>query len=200
MESSEYHWLAWKTALAAEGYDLTRADFERTFGLRNDSILRTLLGEGVTAETIRRVEAGKEDDYRRQVREQGIELLPGVADWLARLAAGGWRQAVGSSAPRANLDLVLRVTGTERWFDAVISGLDVSKGKPDPEVYFAAAARLDVAIERCVVVEDAPEAIRGSVGAGIKTVGVGAAGQGAAVEVARLDQLPPDAFELLVPR
>ena len=199
VDSSEYHRLAWKAALAAEGYDMTRDDFDRTFGLRNDSILRMLLGQDVTAETISHVETAKEEDYRRQVREQGLELLPGVAAWLERLAGDGWRQAVGSSAPRANLDLVLEVTDTLRWFEVVIAGPDVRKGKPDPEVYFAAADRLGVDIRRCVVIEDAPEAIRGSVGAGIKTVGVRNLGHGADVEAASLDQLPRDAFDRLAP-
>jgi HAD superfamily hydrolase (TIGR01509 family) len=199
VDSSEYHRLAWKAALAAEGYDMTDEDFDRTFGLRNDSILRMLLGEDVTAETIRRVETAKEEDYRRQVREQGLELLPGVAVWLERLAGDGWRQAVGSSAPRANLDLVLEVTDTRRWFEVVVAGPDVRNGKPDPEVYFAAADRLGVDIGRCVVIEDAPEAIRGSVQAGIKTIGVRNLGHGADVEVASLDQLPLDAFDRLAP-
>jgi len=74
VDSSEYHWLAWKAALADAGYDFTRDDFARTFGLRNDSILRMLLSSAVSDETIRQVETAKEEDYRRYVREQGLEL------------------------------------------------------------------------------------------------------------------------------
>src|SRR5579864_9429975 len=84
-DSSEYHRQAWMRALADAGYDMTDADFERTFGLRNDSIMRMLLGPDVTAETIRSVETAKEEDYRRQVRECGIRLLPGVGYWLDKL-------------------------------------------------------------------------------------------------------------------
>ena len=198
-DSSEYHRRAWKQALAGVGYDMTDADFERTFGLRNDSIMRILLGPEVTAETIHRVETGKENDYRRQVRDGGIELLPGVRRWLETLEATGWRQAIGSSAPKANLDLVLEVTDTRRYFDVIITGADVTKGKPDPEVYLTAAAKLGVDIERCVVVEDAPEAVRGSMRAGIKTIAVrSSGGLGADVEVQTMDDLPADAFERLV--
>ena len=88
------------------------------------------------------------------------------------------------------------MTGTRHFFDAIVSSADVVKGKPDPEVYFAAAARLGVPIRRCVVVEDAPEAIRGSMQAGISTV---ALGHGGNVSVASLDELAPDAFDGLVP-
>jgi HAD superfamily hydrolase (TIGR01509 family) len=162
--------------------------------------MRLLLGPEVTDGTIHRVETAKEADYREQVRAQGIELLPGVAHWLEKLRADGWRQAIGSSAPKANLDLVLEVTNTARYFDVVISGADVAKGKPDPAVYFAAAAKLGVDIERCVVVEDAPEAVHGAVRAGIKTVAVRSpGGLGADLEVAGLADLPDDAFDRLVP-
>ena len=202
VDSSEYHFAAWKSALAGVGYDFTRDDFARTFGLRNDSILRMLLGDNVSAETVRQVETVKEEAYRRHVREGGLELLPGVSHWLDKLGQDGWRQAIGSSAPVANLDLVLNVTGTRQRFEVVISGADVSKGKPDPEVYFTAGERLGVPIERCVVVEDAPDAIQGSLRAGIKTVAVlrGPAGpQGADLETHSLADLPADAFDRLVP-
>lgn len=200
VDSSEYHWQAWRRALAAEGYELSRAEFTRTFGLRNDSILRMLLGADVTPETIRRIEAGKEEDYRRQVRERGIELLPGVARWLERLRADGWRQAVGSSAPQANLDLVLDATHTRKYFDVVVTGGDVAKGKPDPEVFVTAADRLGVEPARCVVVEDAPDAIAGARSAGMWTVGVlgDRQGLGADVESAWLDELPASTFDDLV--
>ena len=200
VDSSDYHRLAWKEALATVGYDMTDADFARTFGLRNDSILRLLLGEDVTAETIRQVETGKEAEYRRRVREDGLELLPGVARWLEHLRRDGWRQAVGSSAPKQNVDLVLDATGTARYFDVVITGGDVSKGKPDPEVYFAAAVRLGVPIDRCVVIEDAPSAIQGALSAGIRTVAVlhRVESHGADLEVDDLDQLPDDAFDRLL--
>lgn len=199
-DSSEYHRRAWRRALANVGYDMTDGDFERTFGLRNDSIMHMLLGPAVAAETIRRVETAKEEDYRRQVRERGIDLLLGVAHWLEKLEADGWRQAIGSSAPKPNLDLVLDVTNTARYFDVVITGSDVEKGKPDPEVYFTAAARLGVDADRCVVVEDAPDAVRGSVEAGFRTVAVRSHGnQGAAIEVQNMSELPADAFDRLVP-
>lgn len=201
VDSSEYHRRAWKNALAKVGYEMSDEDFARTFGLRNDAILRMLLGPATTDETIRQVETGKEEDYRRQVREQGLELLAGVRSWLDRLARDGWRQAIGSSAPAANLELVLDVTDTGRYFEVLITGADVTKGKPDPEVYFTAAARLGVPIERSVVVEDAPEAVAGAVRAGLRTVAVGAGWSvaGVSIGVRRMDELADDAFERLVP-
>ncbi len=190
VDSSEYHKRAWKNALAGVGYDLSDDDFARTFGLRNDAILRLLLGTDTTDDTIRQVETGKEQDYRRQVRDQGLELLPGVRSWLDRLAGDGWRQAIGTSAPSANLELILDVTDTRRYFEVLITATDVKKGKPDPEVYFTAASRLAVPIDRCVVVEDAPSAVEGALKAGLHTIDVGNR---------RMTDLPVDIFEKLVP-
>ncbi|HVA23466.1 MAG TPA: hypothetical protein VMW62_03660 [Chloroflexota bacterium] len=88
-----------------------------------------LLDEDVTDPTIRRVETAKEEDYRRRVRQQGLELLPGVSSWIAR------------PAPAVNVDLVLDVTGTRAYFDAVVTGGDVAKGKPNRRCNFAAGGQ-----------------------------------------------------------
>ena len=96
-----------------------------------------------------------------------MALLPGVPALLDHFVARGCRQAVGSSAPRGNLDLLLDVTGTRRYFDAVVSGDDVSRGKPDPEVFLTAAAKLGVAPDTCLVLEDAPVGVRAAKSAGM---------------------------------
>ncbi len=161
--------------------------------------MRMLLGPQVSPQTIEQVARRKEEDYRQQVRAGGLELLRGVADWLDRLRAGGWRQAIGSSAPPENLELVLEVTHTRPYFERVISGADVARGKPDPEVFLAAATSLQVPPERCVVVEDAPDAVEGARSARFRTVGVRRASASAEIGVDSLDELSEDAFDRLVP-
>ena len=111
IDSREYHWLSWRGALDAEGFGVTPAQFAASFGRRNDEILRGYFPAYGPAE-ITRVGEAKEAAYRRLVREQGIDLLPGVRRWLERLRAGGWRQAVASSAPRATLRSSSRRSGS----------------------------------------------------------------------------------------
>src|SRR5919197_2440523 len=129
IDSSEYHWLSWQGALAAENFPVTREQFAATFGQRNDEILRGYF-PAYTPEEVARVGDAKEERYRELIRARGIELLPGVRRWLDRLRCEGWLQAVASSAPRLNLDAIMSALRLEKYFAAVVSPQDVTAGKP----------------------------------------------------------------------
>ncbi|HKZ84930.1 MAG TPA: HAD-IA family hydrolase, partial [Anaerolineae bacterium] len=154
LDSAEYHWLAWREALAAEGFDLTRAQFESTFGQRNDTILRATFGPDLPLGEVDRIAGVKEARYRELVKTHGIDALPGVRRCLDRLNAGGWRQAVASAAPRLNVETILDALNIADCFDAIVSAEDVQRGKPDPQVFLLAAERLGVSPARCIVLED----------------------------------------------
>ena len=201
IDSSEYHWLSWQGALAAENFSVTREQFAATFGQRNDEILRAYF-PGYTLAEIARVGDAKEEAYRALVRERGLKLLPGVRRWLDRLKRGGWLQAVASSAPRPNLDAILSALGLEEYFAAVASAEDVTAGKPDPQVFLAAAAKLRVNPSACVVVEDAPAGTEAARRAGMRSIGV-LSSHGALVAdivVRTLEELPDTAFDELLRR
>ena len=91
---------------------------------------------------------------------------------LEGLQAAGFKQAIGSSAPRDNLDLILDLTRTERFFEAVVSQEDTRRGKPDPQVFLVAAHKLGVAPERCVVVEDAVAGVQAAKAGRMKCIAV----------------------------
>ena len=197
MDSQAFHWRAWQEAMAADGAPVAEAQFLASFGRRNDAILRAWLGAGATAERIRRIGDDKEARYRRLVAEEGTAALPGAAEWVRRLYAEGWRQAIASSAPRANVEVVVRVLGLGRYFGASVAAEDVRHGKPAPDVFLAAAERLGVPPERCVVVEDAESGIAAGRRAGMRTVGV-ARVRSADVVSPSLADLPPDTFDRLL--
>jgi beta-phosphoglucomutase len=185
--------------MALDGTDLTREQFSKTFGQRNESILRGWLGEGATPDRINHIADVKEIEYRRLAAEHGLTPLPGAAEWLVRLQRAGWKQAIGSSAPRLNVDVMLRALDLESYFDAVVSSEDVTRGKPDPDVFLTAAARLGAAASKCVVVEDAAAGIEAARRAGMRSIGVSRTGTLAAdIAVRSLTDLPPDAFERLL--
>lgn len=201
IDSEEYHWCAWKDALAAEGVEITREQFLATFGHRNDSVVPSLLGRPAAPEEIARIGDSKEAAYRRMVMERGIEPLAGAAEWVRRLRRDGWKQAVASSAPRANIDCVLQVMKLASCFDALVSAEDVRRGKPDPEVFLTAAARLGVDPSRAIVVEDAAAGVESARRAGMRCIGVlgkSGGGAGADIVVRSLSDLPPDAFDRLL--
>jgi len=198
-DSSEYHWLSWQEVLSEEGVRITHDDFLATFGRRNAEILRIWIGPDVDPERAARIGDAKEVAYRALLREGGVEPLPGAAEWVKALRGQGWRQAVASSAPRANIEVMLEVLGFTGLVDAYLGAEDVSRGKPEPDVFLNAAARLDVPPLRCVVVEDAAAGIEAGRRGGMATIGVGHGKVDAADVVVRsLMELEPDVFARLL--
>jgi beta-phosphoglucomutase len=200
IDSHEYHWQAWRETMAAVDRPITFDQFAATFGWRNDTILRAFYGFDLPPGEVDRIGGVKEERYRELVRARGIDLLPGAGRWLDRLKAAGWRQAVASSAPRANIDAILNALKLDHFFDALVSAEDVQRGKPDPQVFLTAAERVGVPPPRCVVVEDAPAGIEGAHRAGMRAIGVlttHADLPGDRV-VHTLDQLDDGAFDELV--
>jgi len=198
-DSKEYHWRSWVEAMGAEGLTVSEAQFLASFGQRNDAILGEWLGTDADPQRIRRIGDDKEHRYREMVRTEGIAPLPGAAEWVAALHEAGWRQAIASSAPRANVEVMHRALGFEEFIGVLVAAEDVGRGKPDPEVFLVAAKRLDVSPERCIVVEDAEAGIEAARRGGMPSIGVGAGAVGAAdVVVASLADLPPSTFQELV--
>ncbi len=197
VDSEEYHWLSWRDTMASEGIAITHEQFLKTFGQRNDSILPQWLAAGTSAERIQQVGDSKEELYRKLVREGCLEPLPGVMDWVRRLREQGWLQAVASSAPRKNIEVVLEVMGLAGFFEALVSAEDVTAGKPDPQVFQKGAERLGMLASRCIVVEDAVPGVEAARRAGMRCIGVSRKGSlaGADVVVRSLVDLRDSAFE-----
>jgi len=172
VDTAEQHFRAWARLATEIGQPFTRADFAATFGMRNPEIIRKLFFPDADDARCTELGSRKEDLYRASVREEGVQLLPGVARLLTAFAAAGWPQAVGSSAPPGNLDLLLGLTDIRRYFAAIVTGDDVRRGKPDPEVFLTAAAKLGVAPRLCVVFEDAVAGVIAAKAGGMRCVAV----------------------------
>ena len=200
IDSEEFHWISWRDTLTKEGIAITHEQFLSTFGTRNDSILRQWLGSTATPERMERIANAKEELYRDLIRRNGILPLPGVAHWVRRLHQEEWLQAVASAAPRANIVTVLEALSATHIFQGIVSAEDVHRGKPDPEVYVTAAARVGVSPDRCIVVEDAVAGVKGARSAGMRSIGVNHTGAHlpADVVVKSLELLNPDAFDKLL--
>ena len=200
IDSAEYHWITWHETLGELAVELTRDDFAGWFGSRNDRILKRYF-EGMSPDEMRRVGELKEERYRALVRRDGIALLPGVADWLERLADAGWRQAVASSAPPANIHVLLEVLDLEGLLQATVSAEEVPHGKPAPDVFLRAAEKLGVPPVRCVVVEDAAVGVEAGRRGGMRTIGItGPHGTlDADIVTPTMADLPADTFDRLVP-
>lgn len=185
--------------MRGEGVELSYPAFLESFGQRNDRILSNWLGAAATVDAIVRIGDAKEEMYRQIARREGLVALPRAREWVSRLRDGSWLQAIASSAPRANVEVMLESVGIIALIDAVVSAEDVTHGKPDPEVFLAAASRLGIPPARCVVVEDAAAGIEAARRAGMRSIGVNTQTPLAAdVYVQSLTDLPLDAFDRLV--
>lgn len=200
IDSEELHWISWRDTMAKEGRSITREQFLSSFGQRNDSAIPRWLGVAATPERINSISQAKDELFRQLVRKNGISPLPGVKNWVHRLPERGWLQAIASSAPRANIEVVLEALAATHCFQGIVSAEDVRRGKPDPEVYLTAASRLGVSPGLCVVVEDAAAGVEGARSAGMRSIGVSRNGKQlpADVVVQSLDLLDSEAFETLL--
>jgi HAD superfamily hydrolase (TIGR01509 family) len=106
------------------------------------------------------------------VLRERVTPMPGVPDVPRALAARGLRLGLASSSGPAVIETTLTTLGVRPLFDAVVSGVEVARGKPAPDVFLEAAKRLGVAPEACVVVEDSERGVRAARAAGMRCVAV----------------------------
>jgi len=110
VDTAELHFAAWSAVAKELNLPFSRADFAATFGKRNPDILRQLYNDRFSEKEIAALGERKEEYYRAAARRQGVVPLPGVKALVQGLRQAGFKQAIGSSAPRANLDLILKLT------------------------------------------------------------------------------------------
>jgi beta-phosphoglucomutase len=177
VDTYQAHFQSWREMAASEGLEFTEAQFAPTFGCTSREILAALEGERRLSDAeIAAMDERKEAAFRRIIRV-AFPAMPGATELLCALHASGLRLAVGSSGPPENVDFVLERLGVRGLLDAVVTGRDVTRGKPDPQVFLVAAERLSVPPARCVVIEDAPVGIAAARAAGMAAVGLASTGR-----------------------
>ena len=103
--------------------------------------------------------------------------MAGAKELLVSLHEAGFKLAVGSSGPPENVAVVVDKLAAHDLFGAVVTGKDVTRGKPDPQVFLLAAKRLGVAPSQCAVVEDARPGLDAAHAAGMKAIGLVSTGR-----------------------
>jgi beta-phosphoglucomutase len=200
VSTDEYHFQSWKQLADAEGISFHRQDNERLRGVSRMESLEIILEK--SPKTYSAVEkqkmAGRKNDIYRELLGglSPSDVLPGVVSTLKELRERGAKIAVGSSSKNALP--ILRAIGLADVFDAVVDGNDISRSKPDPEVFTLAAQRLGVPPEQCLVVEDAKAGVEAALAAGMSVLAVGAANghPKATLSAENLTQVTPDEFLL----
>jgi beta-phosphoglucomutase len=172
VDTAELHFAAWARLAHELGHPFSREDFAATFGRRNPEILNYLFGTQFDDQRVAELGNRKEDYYKNAAKAEGVSLLPGAYQLLEGLHETGFVQAIGSSAPLGNVDLILGLTNTRPFFKAIASMEDTQRGKPDPQVFQIAATRLGVAPARCLVMEDAVAGVQAAKAGGMRCIAV----------------------------
>jgi HAD superfamily hydrolase (TIGR01509 family) len=171
VDSLELHQEAWFELGRRTGLKLTPDFVHQTFGMTNFSIFQLLLGDATSDEEMRHYSNLKEECYR-DVARGNIQLMEGARELLDGLTARGVKLAIGSSGERANLELTVHECGLDGRFAAIASLEDITRGKPDPQIFLVAAAKSGALPKRSAVFEDAPVGIQAAKAAGMYAVGL----------------------------
>lgn len=171
IDSSKIHYDGWKKILSNFNEDLDYETFlKKCFGKRGPETLEIIFGKGkFSHEEAARISHEVDSNFVKTVAEVGVPIK-GALEFVRSLKESGEKVALATSAPRQNVDAFLEAFSLRGVFDAEVCGDDVSKGKPNPEVFLKAASRLNEDPKDCVVFEDSLPGVTGAKAAGATCV------------------------------
>ncbi|NLF67691.1 MAG: HAD family phosphatase [Candidatus Anammoximicrobium sp.] len=177
VDSYQAHYQSWQLASRERGLQMTQDQFVATFGRTSREIISELWGDEIaTPAAVAQLDNRKEELFRDLLRRD-FPGMDGAAELIDGLRGAGFFLAVGSSGPPDNVYLVLDRLQRRSAFHGVVTGTDVQRGKPDPQVFLLGAQRAGVAPPRCVVIEDAPVGVAAAHAAGMKCVAIASTGR-----------------------
>jgi beta-phosphoglucomutase len=171
VDSYQTHFASWRETAAKHGLSMTQAEFAGTFGRTSRDIISILWPGKFSDAEVPLVDQDKEAIYRRML-DEGFPEMDGAGGLIAALHKSGFGIAIGSSGPPENVALVQRHISNGSFITASVNGSEVTRGKPDPQVFLKAAEKLGIAAKRCAVVEDAPVGVEAARRAGMVSIGL----------------------------
>ena len=186
VHTNPYHSKAFRAFFAVRNLTPTDEDFAKhMFGKSNSYILSHFLQRKIEGEELLLLEDEKESLFRK-IYEPYIEPINGIVEFMSDLQTNGAKLGVATSAPYANLELILSKVDVRQKLGSILASEDVKKHKPDPEVYLTSATNLGVSPDQCVVFEDSFSGVSAAINAGMRVVGV--------LSSHTKDELPPCNF------
>ena len=196
IDSSHLHEKSWEILAEEINRSLPADHFERGFGKRNETIIGTMLGWSKDRAEIIQWGKRKEEIYRELGLEQGIPMIEGTRNFIAELHGRSIPLVIGTSTERKNVELAIQQNKLEGLFVGSVCSEDVSRGKPDPEVFLKAARLINQEPKVCLVFEDSIHGIEAALRGGMIAVGVSTTNpksqlleKGAHIVVERLDEI-----------
>lgn len=171
VDSNPFHKIALQQFAQQHGYELTEQLLkEKVYGRTNKQWILNLFGE-IPEETIKQYAHEKEAMYR-ELYKKDIAPVKGLVKFLELLEKNNIPKAIGTSAPRVNVDFSLGSTQLEKYFSVILDDTFVTEGKPNPEIYIKAAKALGLPNSQCIVIEDSLSGVTAGKRAGSKVIGI----------------------------
>jgi len=175
VDTAKFHYLAWKQLANSLGFDFNEQQNEQLKGVSRVASLEIILKIGnvqLTKEQKETILIEKNKQYLEFVdKMDDREILPQIKEVLFYLKKKKIPFALGSASKNARL--ILKILDLHLLFDAIVDGTDVSKAKPDPEVFLIAAQKLGINPINCIVIEDAKAGVQAANNAKMTSVGIG---------------------------
>ncbi|MFN9719855.1 MAG: HAD family hydrolase [Planctomycetota bacterium] len=171
IDSYGAHLKTWQICCQRYGRECTEEQFAAGFGRTSREVIRDTWPDPPDDEFIRAFDEEKEELYRDLVAND-FPHMPGARELIASLHERGIPMAIGSSGPPKNVHLAVQKLQAEDIIRTVITGADVVRGKPHPDVFLKGADGLGIDPGRCIVLEDAPPGIEAARAAGAKCLGI----------------------------
>jgi beta-phosphoglucomutase len=175
VSTDEFHYLAWKMVAVQEDIPFNREINEQLRGISRMESLEIVLQNAkriYLQDEKESLAESKNKYYKRLIAGlTADDILPGAIEFLKDLKSKGIKTAVASSS--RNAPFILGRIGLDGFFDVIVSGNDIKKSKPDPEVFLLAAKGLNIDASHCLVVEDAFAGIDAAIAGGMLSLGVG---------------------------
>jgi len=174
IDSNPYHKIAWEKFLNGQGISFDDQLFDNVLsGRTGPTSLRLIFGEDLSQEKLDLYLEEVDSNYQNILRQtEDVRPIAGVHAFLDQLTQNGYRLALATSAPVLNIELGLEKLKLENTFEHIVGKVDVSHGKPHPEVYLTSLSLLGMAAENCIVFEDSKAGIQSARSAGIQVVGI----------------------------
>ncbi len=171
IDSNPFHKISLRQFCEKYGFQLSDEELiKKIYGRTNKEWIANLFGP-LSREELTRYGEEKESLFR-DVYKMDIVALEGLPEFLKSLQLNHIPTAIGTSAPRSNVDFVLSHTGLGEYFSAILDESDVEHGKPNPEIYLKVAEKIGYNPNQCVVFEDSLSGVESARRAGAKVVGV----------------------------
>jgi beta-phosphoglucomutase len=172
IDNHKYHFKAWMSFAKKHNFELNKKIYAEKFnGKTNSDLFKMIFGDDISEVKMNSYALEKESMYK-ELYEKDMKAHTGLVDFLEYLRKNKIRAAVGTSAPTDNVDFILDGLKLRSYFDVIVDGSQVERGKPDPQVYQLCAMKLGVEPKDCVVFEDALLGLESGQRAGAKIVGV----------------------------